>query len=162
MEIVKIDSLQPGLLFYGLNPLSEHFMEETFRQLVVRHFHSSEDIGDSSVVPSHRVATRLSTTGDEGIARISVGTFAYGDVAARFAFCIYTALVLARINTLVIAAGTMIWTVFVYLTLTLHDVMAVRRCIQIKEYWNENEERDLISFVRRSLATAFNYPLTIG
>lgn len=48
-----------------------------------------------------------------------MGTFAYGDVAAGLALCIHTALVLARINALIIAAGTVIWAVLVRLTLAL-------------------------------------------
>lgn len=105
-------------------------MQETFRQLVVRHvviqqgwdsgkYGDKESAAVLSIVSGHWVATRLSTAGHEGITRIAMGTFAYGDVAAGLALCIDTALVLARINALIIAAGTVIWAVLVRLTLAL-------------------------------------------
>lgn len=67
----------------------------------------------------------MSAARDQGITRISLGTFAYGDMATRLAFCIHTALVLAWINALVIAAGTVVRTVLVHLTLALHRMVVV-------------------------------------
>lgn len=43
-------------------------------------------------------------------------------MATGLALCIHTALILARINALVIAAGTVVRTIFVHLTLALSVV----------------------------------------
>lgn len=74
-----------------------------------------------SVVPGHRIAPGLPAARHQRVARVAVGAFAYGDMATGLALCIHTALVLARINTLIIAAGPVVRAVFVHLTLALDD-----------------------------------------
>lgn len=71
------------------------------------------------IISGHGIAARLPTAGHESVAWIARGTLAHGDVAAGFALCIHTALILARINALVVAAGPMVRAVLVHLTLAL-------------------------------------------